>query len=71
MIEGHIGLSKRTMVEVSHSSVRWAKNLTLELIFAQWKSCFPSGQKGEMEYKSDVPGKKTLLQRIGCLKCIL
>lgn len=65
MIEGHITLSKKTMVEVFHISGGWAKNLTIELTLAEWKRFFPSGQKGEIEYECDVPGeKRTLLQRL-------
>lgn len=48
MIEGHIRLSKGTMVEVFHSSGGWAKNLILELILTKWKRCFPTAQKGEI-----------------------
>lgn len=45
------------MVEVFHSSGGWAKNLILELILTKWKRCFPTAQKGVVEYKKDVSEK--------------
>lgn len=34
--------------------------MTLELILAKWKRYFPSGQKGEIEYKYDISGKNNI-----------